>query len=323
MEPSRPWQRELAGAIRTAEALCALLDLDSTQFPMPQTGKNFPLRVPRGYVARIVSGDPNDPLLLQVLPSCAEDVTSPGYGNDPVGDLDARVAPGVLHKYHGRVLLIATGACPIHCRYCFRRYFPHEHLDWDAAMAYLTAHPDIQEVVLSGGDPLSLPDRQLAALNERLATIPHLRRLRIHTRMPVVLPERVDDALIAWLTQGRLRKVMVLHINHPHELDEKVRGACTALIRAGVVLLNQSVLLRNINDRVEILATLSEALFEAGVTPYYLHLLDAVQGAAHFSVSATFAMGLMEELRIRLPGYLVPRLVQESAGALAKVTVDC
>ncbi|CAK0771267.1 lysine 2,3-aminomutase [Gammaproteobacteria bacterium] len=323
MEPSRPWQRELASAIRTVEALCSLLDLDPSQFPAPRAGDSFPLRVPRGYVARMANRDPHDPLLLQVLPSYAEDITSPGYIDDPVGDLDARVAPGVLHKYQGRVLLIATEACPIHCRYCFRRHFPHERLDWEATMAYLVTHPDLHEVVLSGGDPLSLSDRQLAALSERLETVPHLRRLRIHTRMPVVLPERVDDALIAWLTQGRLGKVMVLHINHPNELDHKVRQACAALTQAGVMLLNQSVLLHNINDRVETLTALSEALFEAGVTPYYLHLLDAVQGAAHFAVPASSALILMEELRIRLPGYLVPRLVQESAGALAKIAVTC
>ena len=315
------WQRALAGALRSREELCALLDLDPSAWPQP-AGAGFPLRVPRSYVARMTPGDETDPLLLQVIPQRAEEVTTAGYQLDPVGDRAACVAPGVLHKYHGRVLLLATGVCPIHCRYCFSRHFAHERLDERAMLSYLAAHTDIREVVLSGGDPLSLSDARLATLVARLETIPHLCRLRIHTRMPIVLPERVDESLLGWLARGRLAKVMVLHVNHANELNSPaLQRACALIRQTGVTLLNQSVLLHTINDRADTLIGLSEGLFQLGITPYYLHLLDPVQGAAHFAVPVASALAIMDTLRTHLPGYLVPHLVQEIAGAPAKTLV--
>jgi EF-P beta-lysylation protein EpmB len=270
--------------------------------------------------------DPADPLLRQILPLAAENEVYPGYSLDPVGDLGARAAPGVLHKYAGRVLLTATGACAVHCRYCFRRHFPYAEANasadrWLGALAHIAADPSVSEVILSGGDPLTLSDRRLAEFAAGLAAIPHVSRLRIHTRLPVVLPERVNDELLAWLGDGRFQTVMVLHANHAREIDHDVRAAARRLRDAGVTLLNQSVLLRGVNDNADALAELSEALFAAGVLPYYLHMLDRVQGAAHFDVDEAAARDLVGELNARLPGYLVPRLVREIAGAPGKVPV--
>ncbi|MGB9430596.1 MAG: EF-P beta-lysylation protein EpmB, partial [Gammaproteobacteria bacterium] len=292
--------------------------------PARAAGKDFPLRVPRAFISRMRKRDAADPLLRQVLPLGEELDDTPGFSEDPVGDLESRQQPGVLHKYQGRVLLITTGACGVHCRYCFRRHFPYAEEtaragDWQAALDYLRANPDVNEIILSGGDPLSLTDRVLADLAGALQQIPHIKRLRIHTRQPVVLPARVDDALLAWLGNCRLQKVVVIHVNHARELDAAVAQAMSRLQGAGAVLLNQSVLLRGVNDSVEALAALSEALFAAGVIPYYLNLLDRVRGAAHFEVAENQARVLMDGLRARLPGYLVPRLVREIAGAPNKV----
>lgn len=320
----RPWQQELAEAIRDPRELLARLELPSDLLAgMEKASALFALRVPDSYLRRIRPADPDDPLLRQVLPLGAETRPSPGYHADPVGDLDSLAAPGVLHKYHGRVLLIATGACPVHCRYCFRRHYPYhsEHAGrdgWRPALAAIAADDSISEVILSGGDPLVLSDRKLSSLVGAIAEIPHVRRLRIHTRTPVVLPSRVDDELLHWLSAQRLQTVIVLHANHPQELDEAVALAARALRQAGATLLNQAVLLRTINDRAETLVRLSERLFEIGVLPYYLHLLDRVQGAAHFEVDDARAQALMLALRQRLPGYLVPRLVREQAGAPSK-----
>jgi EF-P beta-lysylation protein EpmB len=322
--PAR-WQTELADAIRDPAELLRLLELD----PAAASGRaamQFPVRVPRGFLARMRKGDPDDPLLRQVLAIDAELIPVPGFVTDPVGDLASRRHPGVLHKYASRVLLITTGACGVHCRYCFRRHFPYEEEtarshDWSAALDYLRANPGVNEVILSGGDPLSLNDRQLAELAGALQTIPNIRRLRIHTRQPVVLPSRVDDAFLAWFGACNLQKVVVLHVNHANELADDVAGACARLRQAGATLLNQSVLLRGVNDSVDALTALSEALCAAGVMPYYLNLLDRVQGAAHFDVPEPEARQLMRELRTRLPGYLVPRLVREVPGAPAKQPV--
>jgi EF-P beta-lysylation protein EpmB len=325
--PEPRWQRALAEAVSDPTELCRLLDLDPALIPPALLAAgDFPLRVPRGYIARMRRGDPCDPLLLQVLPAAAELVEAPGFGVDPVGDLGCREAPGLLHKYYGRSLLVATGACAIHCRYCFRRHFPYQEESaaphgWSAALERLKADSSINEVILSGGDPWSLSDRRLKQLTDALQELPHVRRLRVHTRYPVVLPERVDRGLIAWLESLKLQCVVVIHANHANELDEHVRSACSRLAGAGATLLNQSVLLKRVNDRVDTLAALSEALFEAGVLPYYLHLLDKVRGAAHFEVEEARAVELHEELAARLPGYLVPRLVREVAGARAKSPV--
>lgn len=283
----------------------------------------FALRVPRGFVARMRHGDANDPLLLQVLPRAAELGEVPGFTRDAVGDLDALKSRGVLHKYHGRALLIATGACAINCRYCFRRHFPYGEETaaangWHDALAALRADASIEEVILSGGDPLSLATPKLAELTDALARIAHIRRLRIHTRLPVVLPERVDAEFIGWLRALPFGRVVVLHANHPNELDATVADACARLADAGATLLNQSVLLSGINDDADVLAELSRRLFECGVLPYYLHQLDRVAGTAHFEVDDARARALAATLTARLPGYLVPRLVREVAGAAAK-----
>ena len=286
----------------------------------------FPLRVPRRLLRRMRQGDINDPLLRQVLPLAAELDETPGFVADPVGDLAAQVVPGVLHKYHGRALLMVTGACAVHCRYCFRREYPYRQdlaraEAWGPGLAYLAAEASIHEVILSGGDPLTLSNARLKLLLSQLAPIPHVQRLRLHSRQPVVMPERVDADLVALLSSTRLRPVLVIHANHPSELDASVGEALARLAAAGVMLLNQSVLLRGVNDSAEILAGLSEALFAAQVLPYYLHLLDPVRGAAHFDVNEIEASAIMEQLRRRLPGYLIPRLVREQAGQPAKTPV--
>ena len=318
------WQQELARAITEPAELLRELALDLALLPAARAAAaRFPLRVPRGFVARMRQGDPDDPLLRQVLPLAAELSPVPGFMADPVDDQAARAAPGVLHKYHGRVLLIATGACAIHCRYCFRREFPYSENhaggdSWRPALNYLSQDYSLREVILSGGDPLSLSDRRLGALLAELERIPHLERLRIHSRQPIVLPERVDDGLLDLLARTRLRPILVIHANHPREIDETVRRVLERLAGIGVTLLNQSVLLRGVNDTVPTLVELSEVLFTARVLPYYLHLLDRVQGAAHYEVNETEASTIMEVLRQRLPGYLVPRLVREQPGQLAK-----
>ena len=325
-KPNPPsWQREMAAAIRDPAELLALLGLDPARMGLgAEAQKEFPLRVPHGFAARMRPGDPNDPLLLQVLPLAVESEHAPGFSADPVGDIAAMAAPGLLHKYQGRVLLVVTGACAVHCRYCFRRHFPYGEANsagghWAESLAAIAAQPDIAEVILSGGDPLSLPDSRLAEMAGELAAIPHLKRLRIHTRLPVMLPTRVDDELVGWLSRlvrtTALKPVVVIHANHPHEIDGAVAGSMRRLAGAGAVLLNQSVLLRGVNDDPETLAALSEALFAAEVLPYYLHRLDRVRGAAHFEVPPSEAAHIMTALRTRLPGYLVPRFVSEEPGA--------
>ena len=327
LDPAPGWQKLLADAVSDPRELCTLLDLDpALVLPAMAAAKDFALRVPRSFVARMRKGDPNDPLLLQVLPVSAETQVVEGFVTDPVGDMDRRAAPGLLHKYRGRALLVATGACAVHCRYCFRRHFPYAEESalqqgWQPALERLRADSTVSEVILSGGDPWSLSDRRLKQLTDALQTIPHVRRLRIHTRYPIVLPERVDAGLLDWLRGLSLQKVVVIHANHAREIDESVRRACRALVDAGATLLNQAVLLRGVNDSVTALAELSEALFETHVLPYYLHVLDKVQGAAHFDVPEGEALRLHQGLTAQLPGYLVPKLVREIAGQPSKSAV--
>ena len=323
------WQKNFAEAIRDPAQLLKMLDLPKSLLPAAQhAAELFPLRVAHSYVARMKKGDPNDPLLLQVLPLSAELNTQPeDYSHDPVGDLEAMPIPGLLHKYHGRVLLITTGACAIHCRYCFRRHYPYQEAqarasEWQAVTEYIQADDSIHEVILSGGDPLSLSNSRLAELIKQLASIPHLQRLRIHTRQPIVLPERIDEGLLRLLNQTTLNVVMVIHCNHAQEINTNIEQILTRIKDAGCTLLNQSVLLKNVNDNLNSLHALSEALFSAGVLPYYLHQLDKVQGAAHFAVSDTQALELEQQLRDNLPGYLVPKLVVEKAGETAKVPLN-
>jgi EF-P beta-lysylation protein EpmB len=319
------WQRELAEGYRLPAELLADLGLAAADVGADLDPRNpFPMRVPASYVRRMRRGDPRDPLLRQVLPLCDERAPAPAdYSRDPVGDLHAELAPGVLHKYRGRALLITTGACAVHCRYCFRRHFPYAEAAagpdaWQPALAALAEDGALREIILSGGDPLALGNRRLGELAARLAALPGLRRLRLHTRLPVVLPARIDDELLALLATTGLKTVMVIHANHANEIDGEVRDALARLRTAGVILFNQSVLLRGVNDDAGALVDLSEALFEAGVTPYYLHLLDRVAGAAHFEVTMERARELHREMQAALPGYLVPRLVREEAGAPAK-----
>lgn len=318
------WRRELAQAFRDPAALLAALAIDPAQAPEADLEPQpFGLLVPRGFAALMTPGDPRDPLLRQVLPLRVERRLAPGFALDPVGDGPAARAPGLLHKYRGRALLMAHAACAVHCRYCFRRHYPYAALSprqarLEQAIAHIGADTSLVEAVLSGGDPLRLDDDALADLLARLDAVAHLQRVRLHTRLPVVLPARVTTRLCDLLAGRRLKTLVVIHANHPRELGAAAQSALGALARTGATLLNQSVLLAGVNDDADSLAGLSERLFACGVLPYYLHQLDAVQGAAHFQVPDARARALLAELRARLPGYLVPRLVRERPGEAFK-----
>ncbi len=320
------WQLQLARAVRSADELLRLLDIDPARHRIHPLASDFPLRVPRGFVARMARGDIHDPLLRQVLPVEEENRQIEGFVPDPLQELGAMPSPGLLHKYHGRALLTVTGACAVHCRYCFRRHYPYQDANpvsehWEESLDYLARNPGIHEIILSGGDPLSLADHRLQAITDRLSALPNLRTLRIHSRLPVVLPERVDDGLLAWIGRQRLKVVMVVHCNHPNEIDTAVDTAMRQLAQAGVMLLNQSVLLRGVNDDADTLIRLSEALFASGILPYYLHRLDRVQGTAHFEVDPDRACALIDAVHAALPGYLIPRLVEEIPGQSGKTPV--
>ena len=314
------WKRSWREAVREPRELLSMLGLGHLGERLSgDAAVQFPLRVPRGFVARMRHGDPADPLLRQVLPVDDEMRIVPGFGLDAVGDAAARTGTGVIQKYRGRALLVATGSCAIHCRYCFRRHFPYGEETaaagrWQDALALLRGDASVEEAILSGGDPLSLSTARLAELTDALASVPHLRRLRIHTRLPVVLPERVDEGLLAWLRHLPWPVALVVHANHANEFDPSVDTAMARLREAGATLLNQAVLLRGVNDSVEALAELSARAFAAGVLPYYLHQLDRVAGTAHFEVPDDEARTLHAALSARLSGYLVPKLVREVAG---------
>jgi EF-P beta-lysylation protein EpmB len=321
------WQEQLADLITDPVELLQLLQIDAVRAGYdPAALRNFPLRVTRCYAARMQVGNADDPLLRQVLPHRLELQSDASLHTDPLAEQQALVAPGILHKYQGRVLLIATQNCAIHCRYCFRRHFPYQQNrlsrdEWRRSLTYVAGDSSIDEVILSGGDPLALGNAYLASLLGLLEEIPHVRRARIHTRLPVVLPDRIDEGLLQLLTRTRLQVVLVVHANHAQEFDAAVVSACQRLGTAGVYLLNQSVLLAGINDDADTLSDLSEQLFAAGVLPYYLHLPDRVAGTGHFAVSATAAAALHADLQGRLPGYLVPKLVREDAGATSKTWI--
>ena len=314
---SARWQQALSDCITDPRELLTLLGLDLALLPAALAAdRSFRLRVPRDFVRRMQPGNPADPLLRQVLPLGEELAEVAGFGGDPLAEQDHTRSPGLLQKYRGRVLVIAAGACAVNCRYCFRRHYPYEDntpdtARWQQLFAELAADPTIEEVILSGGDPLLVSNRRLAWVVQALSEIPHLQRLRIHTRLPVVLPDRVDAELPRLLTGTRLPAVLVIHANHPQEIDAGVRAAMARLADAGVMLLNQAVLLRGVNDDEASLADLSRTLFAARVLPYYLHLLDPVAGAAHFDVDEARALDLHRTLAATLPGYLVPRLVRE------------
>ena len=314
------WQQLWRDAVRDPAQLLGLLGLEELAARIsPVATAQFPLRVPRGFVARMRHGDANDPLLRQVLPLDDEERIVPGFTLDAVGDSAARAGAGVIRKYRGRALLVATGSCAINCRYCFRRHFPYADEtaargQWAETLAIIAADTSIDEIILSGGDPLSLADGKLAELTDALKRIPHIRRLRIHTRLPVVLPERVDDGLVAWLRDLPWPVTVVVHANHANEFDGDVDAALARLRDAGCLLLNQAVLLKGVNDSVDALADLCERGHRAGVLPYYLHQLDRVSGAAHFEIGDSQALVLHRDLAARLSGYLVPKLVREVAG---------
>ena len=326
--PKQGWQTALANAIKDPNELLAQLGLTDRLDAIDDTVlKQFPLRVTQSYINKMRHGDPLDPLLRQVFPLIDEGFTHKNFVNDPVGDQLAITSPGLLQKYHGRALLLTTGACAIHCRYCFRRHFPYNDSNplasqWQQTLITLQQDTSINEIILSGGDPLALSDNKLAQMVSELELIPHLKRLRIHTRLPVVLPERINDGLLSWITSTRFQVVMVIHANHSHELTQAEAEALKALAQAQVQLLNQTVLLKGINDSVEALTNLSERLIEVGVLPYYLHLLDPVAGAGHFDVTEKIGTELIKQLRRNLSGYLVPRLVREQQGESSK-TVIC
>ncbi|GAB3333981.1 EF-P beta-lysylation protein EpmB [Marilutibacter aestuarii] len=327
MQPSHPdrpaparWQALWRDAVRDPRELLGLLGLSGALPELSDAAAaQFPLRVPRGFVARMRPGDMHDPLLRQVLPLDAEMQPSPGFSLDAVGDGAARAGSGVIRKYQGRALLVSTGSCAINCRYCFRRHFPYAEeaaaaAGWREAIELIRADPGIDEVILSGGDPWSLATHKLAEFTDALAGVAHVRRLRVHTRLPVVLPERVDADLLAWLSALPWPVAVVLHANHANEFDAAVDAALADLRHAGATLLNQAVLLKGVNDSVEALCQLGERGYQAGVLPYYLHQLDRVQGAAHFEVDDATARRLHAGVAARLSGYLVPRLVREVAG---------
>jgi L-lysine 2,3-aminomutase len=318
------WKRLWRQAVRDPRELLRLLGLDTLAARVPPAAATvFPLRVPRGFVARMRPGDPADPLLRQVLPLDDEDRVVPGFGFDAVGDGLARTATGVLQKYRGRALLVATGACAVHCRYCFRRHYPYgedsaTREGWHEAIDTIRADDTTEEVILSGGDPLSLATAKLAELTAGLTGVAHVKRLRIHTRLPIVLPERVDAELLHWLGSLPWPLAIVVHANHANEFDAGVDAAMIRLRTTGATLLNQAVLLRGVNDSADALASLSERAYAAGVLPYYLHQLDRVAGTAHFEVSDATALALHDALSARLSGYLVPKLVREIPGDSGK-----
>ena len=322
------WQQQLSQAITKPSELLRALHINPENCPNYMHSCNqFSLKVPLAYVNKMQQGNPHDPLFLQVMTRSQEQVSVNGYNIDPVGDLNANKTPGLLHKYHGRVLLITTGACAVHCRYCFRRHFPYsEQLagreQWSQAIDYIQQDESIKEVILSGGDPLVLSDNKLDALITQLENIPHISRLRIHSRLPVVLPDRITDSLVNRLACSRFNVCMVIHANHANEIGTTETNVLNRLKQAGILLLNQAVLLNGINQLAEDQVNLSESLYNAGVLPYYLHLLDPVQGAAHFDVKKEAGMQLITQMQSRLPGFLVPRLVREIAGEMSKIPAN-
>ncbi len=326
-DTKQAWQISLANVIKDPEELLKQLGLSERVTSIDaEFIKKFPLRVPQNYINKMRYGDVNDPLLRQVFPLIDEGLVVSNFVTDPVGDGLAITSPGILQKYNGRALLVTTGACAIHCRYCFRRHFPYGESNplasqWLQTLATLRDDPSINEVILSGGDPLVLTDSKLAAMVSDLEKIPHLKRLRIHTRLPIVLPQRIDQKLLAWIEKTHLHVIMVVHANHANEIDNEVATALDSLRLAGCQLLNQSVLLKGINDNVESLIALSERLSDVHVIPYYLHLLDPVASASHFDVPDNVGIKLIEQIRHNLPGYLVPRLVREQQGQSSKTII--
>jgi EF-P beta-lysylation protein EpmB len=321
------WLKQLANGISDPQKLLEQLEID----PEPwQNGfdarKLFAQRVPQSFVERMQKGNPFDPLLRQVPPLSAEFEVHPGYSNDPLQEQNNDI-PGLLHKYRNRALMIVKGGCAINCRYCFRRHFPYQEnkgnkATWQQSLDYLAQHDELNEVILSGGDPLMAKDDELRWLIDHIADIPHIKRLRIHSRLPVVIPARVTDELVSLLAGTRLQVILVTHINHAQEINQELSDALSKLKRVGVTLLNQGVMLKGVNDSVDAQVQLSEALFDSGVLPYYIHVLDKVQGAAHFYISDQQAKAIMAGVIERVSGYLVPKLTREIGGRSSKTPLD-
>lgn len=319
------WHQSLTRAVRNSAELLRRLQLPDDAADLAASAE-FPLLVPESYLQKMRVGDRADPLLLQVLPQAREHENVPGFVRDAVDDTAARRAPGLLQKYSGRALMILTGACAVHCRYCFRRHYPYNAEprrleDWNPAFEAIAADPSLDEILLSGGDPLLIPDARLREILERLAAIPHLRRVRIHTRLPIVLPNRVTGELTRLITATRLTPIVVVHANHPHEIVDDCEAALRQLVRAGLTTLNQAVLLRGVNDSVDTQRELCLRLINVGVIPYYLHQLDRVAGTAHFEVPEQTGLNIIAALQAVLPGYAVPRYVRETAGAPSKLPI--
>jgi len=314
----------MKSAVRDPVHLCRMLGLPAElEQAAVRAARDFAVFAPLPYVARIEPGNPRDPLLRQVLPLEDEVQDVAGFTTDPVGDGTAKRAPGLLQKYHGRALMITSGACAVHCRYCFRRHYPYSEgprspQQWAPILEDIAREETIEEIILSGGDPLTLVDSNLAELAAMLAEIQHLRRVRVHSRLPIVIPQRVTDSLIAWLRGTRLSPIMVVHANHPRELDQDVAAVLGKLVDSGIPVLNQTVLLRGVNDDPQTQIELAQRLLDCHVMPYYLHQLDRVAGAAHFEVPEDEGIRIVERMRVRLPGYAVPRFVREVPGRLAK-----
>ncbi|CZH18991.1 TPA: EF-P beta-lysylation protein EpmB [Legionella pneumophila] len=320
-DTSLSWQKILAQGFTSTTDLLDFLELPRSEGNL-FAEKQFPSRIPLGFAKRMQKGNPKDPLLLQVLAKEDELTEADDYVIDPLSESNTLIK-GLLHKYHGRVLLTLTGVCAVNCRYCFRRHFPYQannpgRRGWKEVCAYIANDPSITEVILSGGDPLLAANLVLEELLQSLEEISHIHTLRIHTRIPIVLPERIDKGLLDLLTNTRFKKVIVVHCNHPQELDESVLRACSDLKKAACYLLNQSVLLAGINDDAGILSKLSHALFDYGIMPYYLHLLDKVKGSAHFDMPLPRAQSIYHQLQSLVPGYLLPRLAREEPGRSSK-----
>jgi len=322
------WKEELRDAITDPLELLARLDISEVELKAPLLHtSNFPMRVPESFVRRMIPGDANDPLLLQVLPTERELTSGPGFTRDPLQEKDYNPIPGIIHKYNGRVLMVTTPVCAVNCRYCFRRHFPYGEnnpgkRNWLNSLDYIANDQTISEVILSGGDPLATDDQHLQWLVSEIEKIDHVKRLRVHTRLPVVIPGRIDEKLLDWVTATRLTTVFVLHINHPNEINQDLVSALAQLRKEGIQLLNQSVLLSGVNDHYEVFVTLSEKLFESGILPYYLHLLDPVEGAEHFDVPLARAIEIHDGMRAQLPGYLLPRLVRDVPGRVSKMHIS-
>lgn len=315
------WQSQLSDLITDPLELLNLLELSTDQLLSGAilASEKFKLRVPRAFVGKMNAKDPLDPLLLQVLPHHLELEEHPEFVTDPLGEEAANQLPGVLHKYKSRFLLTLTGACAVHCRYCFRRHFPYQenlpkNEDWLNIKNYIESNPDINEVILSGGDPLTLSNRKLALWLERLSSLKQVKILRIHSRVPIVIPNRIDEELISLLKNSRLRIILVVHSNHASELDDFTCSKLLQLSEHHITVLNQAVLLKGVNDSAQTLTDLSYRLFEARVMPYYLHVLDKVKGAQHFDLIPSEIDAMYQDVLASLPGYLVPKLVREIAG---------